>query len=476
MNDNRIVYLVIGYMLAGLALGMIPPFIADVVANQAEARGFLVSASLTAFVAIALILTNRGSRDHLSVRQAFLLISWSWALLTLFAALPFMLAGADMDLTNAFFEAMSGLTTTGATVMTGLDDLPPGILLWRAQLQWFGGIGIIVMAVSVLPLLNVGGMQLFRAETGDTSDKILPRTQQVTGSIFRLYVILSLVCAASYWLAGMSFFDSIIHSMTTMSTGGFSSHDASLGFFDSPLINIIASIFMLVAAMPFVNLLGFVNGRRTLLTQDSQTRAFLAIVAFSIFLIMVFTPPAVDFTQVVFNVSSIITGTGFSTTDYDLWGSMAITLFLILTLLGGCAGSTSCGLKIFRLQVALISAWRYLRQLSAPHGVFVPRYNGRLLPDSIAQAVIAFTLIYFFSFAVVAMVLTLLGLDMITAISAAASCIANVGPGLGPEIGPAGNFSGLTPAVKWILSATMLLGRLEFLTVLVTLTPSFWRR
>ena len=476
MQRNRIVYLVIGYMLAGLAVGMVPPFILDLISGQPEARGFLVSAGLTAFVAVALILTNRGSQDSLTTRQAFLLISWSWVVLTFFAALPFILAGQQMDVTNAFFEAMSGLTTTGATVMTGLDDSPPGILLWRGQLQWFGGIGIIVMAISVLPLLNVGGMQLFRAETGDTSDKILPRTQQITGSIFRVYVLLTLACAGFYWIAGMSLFDALVHSMTTVSTGGFSSHDASFGYFDSVSINMIASFFMIIAALPFVNLLGFVNGRRHLLTQDSQTRAFLAIIIVCIILIMIFTPPAVDFSQVVFNVASIITGTGYSTTDYDNWGAMAITLFLALTLLGGCAGSTSCGLKIFRLQVAVISAWRYLRQLSAPHAVFVARYNRRLLPDSIAQAVIAFTLIYFFSFAVVAMILTLLGLDMITAISAAASCIANVGPGLGPEIGPAGNFSNLSPTVKWVLSGAMLLGRLEFLSVLVTLTPSFWRR
>lgn len=481
MHSNSTIFFIIGLLLGAVSVGMLLPAMADAAIGHEDWQVFIASALVTGFIAGALILTNRGKLPPLSVKQAFLLTSLSWLALTGFAALPFAFSGLGLSYTDAFFEAMSGLTTTGATIITNLDAAPPGILLWRALLQWFGGIGIIVMAISVLPMLNVGGMQLFRLESSDTSEKILPRTAQIAGSITRLYFAITLVCVLAYVLAGMNVFDAVAHAMTTIATGGFSTRNESLGAF-APSVAIVAIIFMLASSLPFVAYLQLVNRKFDKFLQDEQIRAFfiitgLAIAAmFAYQLIMGVTTPGNALLAAAFNITSILTGTGYATTDYGQWGSFSIALFFVLTFIGGCAGSTSCGLKIFRLQVVIKSGWRYIRQLSLPHGVFVVRYNGRLLDDNVANSVIAFVLIFILSFSAVALTLSLMGLDPLTALSASAAAIANVGPGLGPHIGPSGTYAGLPDAAKWVLCFGMLLGRLEFLTVLVMFAPSFWRR
>jgi len=481
MKDNRTIFFIIGLLLAAVAGGMLLPALADLAGGHDDWQVFVASALVTGFIAGALILTNRGDLPPLSVKQAFLLTSLSWLALTGFAALPFAFSELNLSYTDAFFEAMSGLTTTGATILTGLDNAPPGILLWRALLQWFGGIGIIVMAISVLPMLNVGGMQLFRLESSDTSEKILPRTAQIAGSITRLYFGITLACVVAYALAGMNLFDAVAHAMTTIATGGFSTRDASLGAF-APEVAMVAVAFMLMSSLPFVAYLQLVNRKFDKFVQDAQIRTFLvlALVAtlsmWAYQLSLGIAAPDSAFLAAAFNTISILTGTGYATTDYGAWGPFAIGVFFVLTFIGGCAGSTACGLKIFRLQVIFKAGWRYIRQLTLPNGVFVIRYNGRVLDDEVANSVVAFVLIFILSFSAVAVSLSLMGLEPVTALSAAAAAIANVGPGLGPEIGPTGTYADLPDRAKWVLSFGMLLGRLEFLTVLVMFSPSFWRR
>ena len=481
MKDNRTIFFIIGLLLAAVAGGMLLPALADLAGGHDDWQVFIASALVTGFIAGALILTNRGDLPPLSVKQAFLLTSLSWLALTGFAALPFAFSELNLSYTDAFFEAMSGLTTTGATILTGLDNAPPGILLWRALLQWFGGIGIIVMAISVLPMLNVGGMQLFRLESSDTSEKILPRTAQIAGSITRLYFGITLACVVAYALAGMNLFDAVAHAMTTIATGGFSTRDASLGAF-APEVAMVAVAFMLMSSLPFVAYLQLVNRKFDKFVQDAQIRTFLvlALVAtlsmWAYQLSLGIAAPDSAFLAAAFNTISILTGTGYATTDYGAWGPFAIGVFFVLTFIGGCAGSTACGLKIFRLQVIFKAGWRYIRQLTLPNGVFVIRYNGRVLDDEVANSVVAFVLIFILSFSAVAVSLSLMGLEPVTALSAAAAAIANVGPGLGPEIGPTGTYADLPDRAKWVLSFGMLLGRLEFLTVLVMFSPSFWRR
>jgi trk system potassium uptake protein TrkH len=481
MSDNRTIFFIIGLLLAAVSGGMLLPATINATSGHSDWQVFISCSLVTGFIAGALILTNRGKLPPLSVKQAFTLTSLSWLALTGFAALPFAFGELDMSYTDAFFEAMSGLTTTGATVITNLDGAPPGILLWRALLQWFGGIGIIVMAISVLPMLNIGGMQLFRLESSDTSEKILPRTAQIAGSITRLYFGITLACMLSYLAAGMEVFDAIAHAMTTIATGGFSTRNDSLGAFGAP-VAMVAIFFMLVSAVPFVAYLQLVNRKFDKFVRDEQIRTFflLALAAAGMMwiyqLAMTGDSAGAALLSAAFNTTSILTGTGYATADYSAWGPFAISMFFILTFIGGCAGSTACGLKIFRLQVVVKAGWRYIRQLTRPNGVFVIRYNGRLLDDEVANSVVAFVLIFILTFSAVATSLSLMGLDPLTALSAAAAAIANVGPGLGPEIGPSGTYAGLPNQAKWVLAFGMLLGRLEFLTVLVLFAPSFWRR
>ncbi len=483
MTDNRNVFFIIGWLLAALAAGMLIPALVDFIYQQGHALAFVTSAVLTGFAAGGLIFADRGQGrlPTLSIKQAFLLTNLTWISLTLFAALPFIIAPPQLGFSDAIFESISGLSTTGATILTGLDEMNKGILIWRAILQWFGGIGIIVMAVAILPMLNIGGMQLFRMESSDNSEKILPHAQQIAGAITRLYIYISCACAFAYWLAGMNMFDAIAHAMTTIATGGFSTHDASFAFFNHAGINSIATFFMLLSSLPFVVYLQMLNGRPQVFWQDMQIRGFLTIATAAflclvIYLYIIVDNQTIPIDEMAFNIISILTGTGFAASDYGQWGAGAISIFFIITFLGGCAGSTSCGLKTFRLQVLARSIWRNIGQLSMPHGVFSIRYNGRLLEESVIHSVTIFALIFFLSFFVIAVFLSLLGLDMLTALSASAAAIANVGPGLGEIIGPTGNYASLPELAKWVLCFGMLLGRLEFMTILVMILPQFWRR
>lgn len=467
--------------MSTLAVAMFVPAAADLAVGNQEWQVFATGAALTLIIGVMLVLTTRNNVRNLSLRQAFVLTTLSWVLMPGVAALPFVFADLGLSYTDAFFEAMSGLTTTGSTVIIGLDQTKPGILLWRALLQWLGGIGIIAMAISILPLLQVGGMQLFRMESSDTSDKVMPRAAQIVTAIAVIYVGLTLLCALIYWLFGMTGFDAMAHAMTTIATGGFSTHDASLGFFGDARIDMTATCFMLIGSLPFVLYLQVIRGRPTGLLRDSQVRWFLVIVTLGVGSVTLWLlrfehndiPAALQLAA--FNVVSVITGTGYSTVDFSAWGSFPLALLFFLMFVGGCAGSTTCGIKVFRFQVLYATARCQMRRLLQPHGVFIPYYNKRPIPEEVTTSVMGFFFLYVVAFGFIAVGLGMLGLDFLTAASGAATAISNVGPGLGPVIGPSSTFANLPDTAKWLLSLGMLLGRLELFTVLVLLLPSFWR-
>ncbi len=481
MLDFRPIFHVAGLLLATLAAAMVVPMAADLADGHPDWVVFAGSSGLTMFIGVAMVLTSRGSKFRLGIHQAFLLTTGSWLVLTVFAALPFTFSSLRLSYTDAFFEAMSGITTTGSTVITGLDTAPSGVLLWRALLQWLGGVGIIVMAVAVLPLLRIGGMQLFRTESSDRSDKVLPRVAQIATGVGLVYLGLTAGCAALLMLAGLGAFDAVAHAMTTIATGGFSTSDESLAGFANPAAEAIVTLFMLVGGLPFVLYLQAIRGNPGMLLRDGQVRAFIAIVA-CIMLVMVAwrtidgaVPLLQAFREISFNVASIVTGTGYTTAAYDGWGHFAAAVFFFIMFIGGCAGSTTCGIKVFRFQVLYATAEAQIHRLITPHGVFVPHFNRRPIDQEVAGSVMGFFFLFAATYAALVLALGALGLDFITAVSGAATAICNVGPGLGPVIGPTGTFAPLPDAAKWVLSAGMLLGRLELFTVLVLFTPYFWK-
>ncbi|MGF1612283.1 MAG: TrkH family potassium uptake protein [Kiloniellales bacterium] len=480
MIDLRPILFVVGILLSILAVAMVIPAIVDAAIGNPDWQVFASSAVLTLFVGVALILTTRSGWHGFSVRQAFLLTNLAWLVIATFGALPLVFSDLDMSYTDAFFEAMSGITTTGATVIIGLDLAPPGILLWRAILQWLGGIGIIVMAVSILPVLQVGGMQLFRIEAFE-ADKVLPRAAQIAGGIGIVYVFLTGVAAIILWALGMTGFEAIAHAMTSIATGGFSTSDGSISHFDSAAIDWFVSLVMVLGSVPFVLYLRALRGDLRSVYRDGQVQVMLAIIVASVLVVAFWLwttdtmAPEPALRYATFNVISIMTGTGYATADFSQWGGFVMALMFLLMFVGGCAGSTTCGIKIFRLMVLFATAKVQLKRLTQPNGVFIPYYNRRPIPETVEESVMAFFFLFIASFAVLAAGLGLTGLDFVTAMSGAASAIANVGPGLGEIIGPAGTYSVLPDSAKWLLSAGMLLGRLELFTVLVLLSRSFWR-
>ena len=480
--DLRPILVAVGVLLVILALFMVPPMVADMAARHPDWQVFMAAGAVTLFVGVSLILMNRGyEQAELSGRHAFLMVAAVWVAVTSFASLP--LAFSDLGLTaaDAVFEATSGITTTGATVIVGLDVAPPGILLWRAILQWLGGIGIIVMGVAIMPILRVGGMQLVRAESSDLSEKILPRAAQIASAIGLIYFALTVLCAALYYVAGMAPFEAAAHAMATVATGGYSTRDASIGAFADPGTELVAIVFMILGSLPFVLYIQATNGQLRPLFTDAQVRWFFGfIVAFvlpiALWLVLVQNVAPHDaLRHAAFNVVSIISTTGFASSDYALWGTFPVAALFFLMCVGGCTGSTSGGIKIFRFVVLHAIARNQIARLVRPHGVFVPMFNNRPVPEAAAIGVMAFVFMFGLSFSVFALALSLLGLDYLTAMSGALTALANVGPGLGEIIGPAGTFSSLPESAKWLLAAAMLLGRLELFTVLILFTPGFWR-
>jgi trk system potassium uptake protein TrkH len=481
MLDVRPVGYVIGLVVMALGLAMVFPLVVDVAEGRGHWPVFAESAILTTLVGGLVSLACRnGVRDSLTVQETFLLTTGVWVILPLFGALPFMMGATEARAVDAIFEAMSGLTTTGSTVLSGLDTLPKGLLLWRGILQWMGGIGIIVVAMVFLPELRIGGMQIFRSEAFDTMGKILPRATQIASSISTIYVGLTLVCVLAYLATGMNAFDATVHALTTVSTGGFANYDASFGAF-SGSAEWVATVFMILAALPFVRYVQLLNGNHRALFRDSQARAFLwtigllSVVTAMVLLTIFPHHPEQALREAAFNITSIMSGTGYASVDYMTWGPFLIALFFFIGLIGGCAGSTACSIKIFRYQILFASVRAQLGRIHSPHAVFTPRFEGRSISDDILNSVMTFFVFFIVTLGVVAVALGLTGLDFITSVSGAATALANVGPGLGDIIGPAGNFAPLNDTAKWILTIAMLVGRLELMAVYVMLTLSFWR-
>ena len=484
MVDMRPIAVACGVSLIILAVFMLPPMAADLAVANDDWQVFFFSFLFTVFAGVGLVLTNfQQERRTLTTRQGFMLTTSVWLISAIFASVPFAFSEMGLSLADSFFEAMSGITTTGSTVITGLEHAPPGVLLWRAILQWLGGIGIIVMGIAILPMLNIGGMQLFRTESSDHSDKILPRAAQIASNTGGVYVTLTAFCAIAYVLAGMGGFDAVAHAMTTIATGGYSTRDASIGGFESAAIEWIAIVFMIAGGMPFVLYIQAVRGNRQPLWQDIQVRWYLAILigagvilaANQLLRTEQLDGPATVIRQSFFSAVSIMTGTGYATADYGNWGAFAVAMAFFLMCVGGCTGSTTGGIKIFRFIILYgVSRVQALR-LIQPNGVFRALYNHQPVPDATATSVLAFVFLFGLSFVVLALALGLIGLDYLTAMSGALSALANVGPGLGDMIGPAGHFGELPEAAKWTLAFGMLLGRLELFTVLVLFTTLFWR-
>ena len=481
MATNKTVFFLIGILLIVLGGSMLAPYALQVILKEGG-HSFISASFVTMFIGVLFVLANLEKEFKLNLRQTFLFSSLAWFMVAIFGSLPFLLSSQDFSLSEAFFESMSGITTTGATIISDLDSSPKSILLWRAIMQWLGGIGIVVMAITILPLLKVGGMQLFKMEGPDSTEKILPRTIEVAAIIISTYVILTFLCGFFYWIFGMSIFDSVSHSMTTIATGGFSTHNESIGFFKNPNIEIVASIFIILGSIPFISYLKFVQGNKKVFFQDVQIKGLIYLLVISIiimFLYLLFINYESSFFDKVrissFNVISILSGTGYVTDDFGLWGKFSLVFFLLLMFIGGCAGSTACGIKIFRLQMLLIFLKNQIKRLISPNSVIITKYNNQKISDNFINSVIIFIFTFLFIFFIIAMLLSISGLDFITSISGAASSISNVGPGLGDIIGPNGNYKDIPEISKWILSFGMLLGRLELFAVLVLFFPSFWR-
>lgn len=481
MFDLRPAIYVIGLLVMALGASMTLPMLMDAYDGNGEWWVFGLSSLLTVIsggsVALACANSNTGG---LTIQQTFILTTGVWVVLPVFGALPFWLGETDARLVDGFFEAMSALTTTGSTVFSGLSELPRGILLWRGLMQWFGGIGIIVVAMVFLPVLRVGGMHLFRTEGFDTMGKILPQAAQIARSIWSIYLGLTIACLVAYSIAGLGLFDALVHSMTTIATGGFANYDTSFAQLGAGA-EYVAAVFMLTAALPFVRYVQLLNGSARPLFFDSQIRVFFMCVLAVIVILFLWNWAFVtsdlerSFRKSLFNGVSIITGTGYASDNYNRWGDFPVTLFFMIGLIGGCAGSTTCSIKVFRFQLLFASISAQIRRLHSPNGVFSPKYNKRSVPDDVMSSVMAFFMFFLLSLAVLSVALGMTGLDTITSISGAATALANVGPGLGAEIGPAGNFGGLNDTAKWLLAMGMLVGRLELMAVFVLFTANFWR-
>jgi trk system potassium uptake protein TrkH len=478
MSNYKTVFFTLGILQIILGISMIIPVFVQIFFSELDSS-FIGASIVTIIFGSLFFLSNLDHDKKLNLQQAFLLTALSWLSIAVFGSIPFLLSSMSLSITDSFFESMSGITTTGSTIISNLETAPRSILFWRAILQWLGGIGIIVMAITLMPIMNVGGMQLFRISNNDSSEKILPKSKEIALRLIYIYSILTILCAIFYKLFGMSYFDSLTHSMTTIATGGFSNYNESIGYFDNAYIEIVSMTFIILGSLPFIAYIKFLNGDRQIFKSDSQIITFLKIILFSIIILSLY----LSFTEmdkfnlrsIFFNVISIISGTGYVNDQFDNWGSFTIVLFLSLMFIGGCAGSTTCGVKVFRFQILYLFIVNQLRKMIYPKGIFVIKYAQNSINEKFIASIISFIFFYFIIFFGLSALLSLSGLDFITSISGAATSISNVGPGLGSTIGPNGNFSTLPDISKWILTVGMILGRLELFAILVLFVPAFWR-
>ena len=480
MPNYKTVFFTLGVLQIILGIFMTIPIVVQVVYGEFDSS-FVIASIITLVFGILFTLSNFDYSKQINLHQAFLLTSLSWITIAIFGALPLFFSKLDLSFTNAFFESMSGITTTGSTIITDLEGTPKSILLWRALLQWLGGIGIIVMAITLMPIMNVGGMLLFKVLNTDSTNEILPSSKEISIKLILIYIILTLLCGFSYKVFGMNIFDSLTHSMTTIATGGFSNYNDSIGHFDNTKIELTAILFIILGSIPFIAYIKFLSGNKKIFLSDSQIKTFIKLIIFSIIILFCYLLikdnnfSISNVRSVSFNVISILTGTGYVTKEFDQWGSFPLFYFLILMFIGGCAGSTTCGVKIFRVQILYRFILNQLKKVIYPRGIFVIKYENNHVNDKFLASIISFMYLYVIIFFILTALLSLTGLDFVTSISGAATSISNVGPGLGSIIGPNGNFYQLPDLSKWILSAGMILGRLELFAILVLFLPSFWR-
>ncbi len=476
------VFKVLALLWLVLAAFMMVPWLVLLLEDDVDTMAFGLSILILLGSSAVVLLSTLRVEVSFKPWQMFVITTLSWVSISGFASLPLVLGATQLSLTNAVFESVSGITTTGSTILSDIDNLSDGLKLWRGMMQWLGGVGIIVMGIAILPFLKVGGMRLFHTESSDWSDKVMPRTGGIAKATLIIYCGMTLAAVASYWLGGMLPLDAIVHAMTSVATGGFANSDASFGAYaDQPHLLWMGSLFMLGGSLPFVIYIRVLRGARMALWHDQQVRGLLGLLTIVIVMLTAWrigsgNDAFTSLTQVTFNVISVVTTTGYAGDEYTAWGSLSAVAFFYLSFIGGCSGSTSGGMKVFRFQVALTLLRNQLRFLVHANGVFSARYNGHPLTDDVTRGVIAFSFFFFLTIAGLALGLSLLGLDLVTALSGAVTAVANVGPGLGDIIGPAGNFGSLPDAAKWLLCLGMLMGRLEILTVLVLFTPMFWRK
>lgn len=480
MFDLRPVFFVTGVLLSVLAVAMGLPAVVDAVHDDPDWLVFTAAAGVTLFLGLALALANRqGDRAEFSVRQIFLLTIAGWLAASLAAAMPFAFSRLHLTPVNALFEAVSGLTTTGATVIRHLDVAPPGILLWRGLLQWLGGMGFLVMAVAILPTLGIGGMQIFRLET--MGQRMVPRVAAVAIGIIVVYSALTAVLTLLLWAAGMSRFPALVHALSTISCGGFSTSDASIGAWHDPAVDWVILAGMVMGGAPFVIYLQLARRRWKVAARNSQLRLYLNLMAAATLVIFFWlvieqdAKPLPALRHAAFTVASVMTGTGFATLDWGTWSGVPIAVLFFLSFIGGCAGSTAGGMKIFRFQILYANARNQMIRLLQPHAVILQQYDGQPISDLVAESVLGFLFVYTFSFAVVSLALGFIGLDFWSAISAAVSALANLGPGLTAAVGPLAGYETLPEPAKWVLAASMLFGRLEMFIPLTLCARAFWR-
>ena len=473
---------ILGFLLILLSFLMTLPVNLLMFGDTPDWLAFVKSAGICFGVGLVCFFSaGRNKRHALKQKQMFILTVSAWVFIPLFSSLPLLLSDLKLSVTDAFFESISGVTTTGSTVMSGLDNLPGDILLWRSIMQWMGGIGIIGMAVAILPFLRIGGMRLFATESSEWTEKAVPRTNRLARGLVFSYLALTFGCILTYWALGMDLFNAVNHALTTVSTGGYSTSDSSMGQFDQLSILFASSLFMMLGGIPFFLFVRLLNGQVQPLLRDQQIHFFLKFLLLIACLITIYrvvnegTFPVDAFVHALFNVTSVVTTTGYASQDYSLWGPFVVVLFFFLTFVGGCSGSTSGGMKIFRFQLSMLLLREQVLRLLHPNAVIARHYNGRIISDEIVASSVAFSFIFLATLAVVAAILAALGLDLVTSLTGAATALANVGPGLGDTIGPAGNFQTLPDAAKWVLMIAMLLGRLELLSVFVMFSPHFWR-
>ncbi len=486
MPDIRPVAFIIGLLTALLGVLMLLPALVDYLAGSDNWQPFLLAATATALAGgLVMASTANSATLGLTIRQSYLLTTFVWVVLTLFGAVPFVMGAPGISFTDAVFETMSGITTTGTTVLTGLDDMPPGVLLWRSLLQWIGGLGIIIVALIFLPVMKVGGMQYFRSEAFDTLGKVLPRTADIGRALLEIYLVLTGLCAVTYFALGLSAFDALNLSLTTVATGGFATTDASF-LPHAGAAEYAAVVFMVLAGLPFIRFIQLAGGSFRPIYEDVQVRAYLRWTLYAVAAVVLWrlwsglsAPDAPPFETVLretaFNVVSLFSGTGYGSADVESWGGFALVVVMIGGMVGACTASTGCSVKVFRYLVLIEAVKAQIRRIHSPSRVSRLRLQGRSLEPEVVNSVIAMFTLFVVSFGVTAVLLSLTGLQTGTAVTAAWTALFNIGPAFGPEVGPTGAVDGFPASAKWVMIAAMLLGRLEVLVALVLILPRFWR-